>query len=134
MANCSNLEVVTMAGLKGITDTVADSIAHCCPNIQHVSFRNCDVTDVGICEMAVHCSQLSLLAVAGVHVLTDKSVIALADHCPYLEELYISGCDKITKQAVTYLKVTHLLDYDFHISFYYTYSHLCAHMCTCFVE
>ena len=94
-----------MAGLKDITDTVALTIAHSCPEIQHISFRNCDVTDMGICEVAVHCSQLSLLAVAGVHSLTDKSIMALAESCPYLEELYISGCDKITKQAVTYLKV-----------------------------
>lgn len=93
-----------MAGLKDITDTVALAIAQCCPEIQHISFRNCDVTDTGICEIAVHCTQLILLAVAGVHCLTDKCIIALAEHCPYLEELYISGCDKITKQAVTYLK------------------------------
>ena len=105
MSNCCNLEVVTMAGLKDITDTVALGIAHCCPNIQHVSLRNCDVTDVGICEMAVHCSQLSLLVLSGVHSLTDKSIMALAERCPYLEQLYISGCDKITEQAVTYLKV-----------------------------
>ena len=105
MSNCSNLEVVTMAGLKGITDTIALGIARDCPEIEHVSFRNCNVTDVGICEMAVCCPQLSILAVAGVHCLTDKSVLALAEHCPHLEELYISGCDKITKQAVTYLKV-----------------------------
>ena len=106
MSNCPNLEVVTMAGLKQITDTVALAIAHCCPKMQHLSFRNCEVTDLGICELAAHCSQLSLLAVAGVHSLTDKSIIAIAEHCPYLEDLYISGCEKITKQAVTYLKVT----------------------------
>ena len=105
MSNCPSLEVVTMAGLKGITDTVALTLAHSCPDIQHVSFRNCDVTDVGICEMASGCPLLTLLAVAGVHCLTDKSIMALAEHCPHLEELYISGCDKITKQAVTYLKV-----------------------------
>lgn len=93
-----------MAGLKDITDTVALAIAQCCPEMQHISFRNCDVTDTGICEIAIHCTHLSLLAVAGVHCLTDKCIIALAEHCPYLEELYISGCDKITKQAVTYLK------------------------------
>ena len=104
VSNCCNLEDVTMAGLKDITDAVALSIAHCCPEIQHISFRNCNVTDTGVCEIAVHCSQLSLLAVAGVHCLTDKSIMALAENCPYLEELYISGCDKITKQAVTYLK------------------------------
>ena len=105
MSNCPSLEVVTMAGLKGITDTVALTLAHSCPDIQHVSFRNCDVTDVGICEMASGCPLLTLLAVAGVHCLTDKSIMALAEHCSHLEELYISGCDKITKQAVTYLKV-----------------------------
>ena len=105
MSNCPSLEVVTMAGLKGITDIVALTLAHSCPDIQHVSFRNCDVTDVGICEMASGCPLLTLLAVAGIHCLTDKSIMALAEHCPHLEELYISGCDKITKQAVTYLKV-----------------------------
>ena len=105
VSNCPSLEVVTTAGLKGITDTVALTLARRCPEIQHVSFRNCDVTDLGICEMAAGCRQLSLLAVAGVHCLTDKSIMALAEHCPHLEELYISGCDKITKQAVTYLKV-----------------------------
>ena len=94
-----------MAGLKGITDTVALALARHCPYTQHISFRNCDVTDVGICEMAAGCPRLSLLALAGVHCLTDKSILALAEHCPHLEELYISGCDKITKQAVTYLKV-----------------------------
>ena len=105
VSNCCNLEVVTMAGLKGVTDTVALAVARRCPEIQHISFRNCDLTDLGICEMAAGCPQLCLLAVAGVHALTDKSIMALAEHCPHLEELYISGCDKITKQAVTYLKV-----------------------------
>lgn len=105
VTNCSNLEVVTMAGLKDVTDTVALSIAHHCPAIQRISFRNCDISDVGVCEIAVFCSQLSMLAVAGVHCLTDKCILALAENCPYIEELYLSGCAKITKQAVTYLKV-----------------------------
>ena len=105
VSHCCNLEVVMMAGLKDVTDSVALAIAHHCPEVQHISFRNCDVTDTGVCEVAVHCSQLSMLAVAGVHSLTDKSVVALAENCPYLEELYISGCAKITKQAVNYLKV-----------------------------
>ena len=94
-----------MAGLGDITDTIALSIAQHCPAIQQISFRNCNVTDVGVCEIAVHCSQLTMLAVAGVHSLTDKCIIALAENCPYIEELYLSGCVKITKQAVTYLKV-----------------------------
>lgn len=106
VSNCHNLEVIMLSGLKQITDTIALAIAHYCPNIQHISLRNCNVTDLGICELATHCLQLSFLALSGVHNLTDKSIIAIAENCAYLEDLYISGCEKITKQAVTYLKVS----------------------------
>ena len=43
-----------MAGLKDVTDIVALSIAHYC--------------HVGVCEIAAYCSQLSMLAVAGVYL------------------------------------------------------------------
>ena len=94
-----------MAGLKDITDDIAFSIAHHCPNIQQMSFRNCELTDTGVCEIAVHCSKIHMIALAGIHSLTDKCIIALAENCPLIEELYISGCARITRQAVTYLKV-----------------------------
>ena len=104
-SNCTNLEILTLAGLRNVTDEVASAIAHSCPNLQQVSFRNTDLTDTGVCDVAVHCSKLTMVALAGIHSLTDKSVIALAENVPYLEELYISGCARITKQAVAYLKV-----------------------------
>ena len=105
VTNCPNLEVITLAGLKDITDDVAFGIAHHCTSIQSMSFRNCELTDAGVCEIAVHCSKLQMIALAGIHGLTDKCIIALAENCAYIEELYLSGCAKITKQAVTYLKV-----------------------------
>ena len=95
-----------MAGLKDIDDDIAREIAHGCPTIQQISFRNCDLTDDGVCEMAIHCSKLTMIALAGIHNLTDKCVVALAENCPYLREIYLSGCAKITRQAVTYLKVS----------------------------
>ena len=105
VTNCPNLDTITMAGVKGITDAIPEAIAAHCKSIKRVSFRNCDLTDRGVCKVAVHCSELVMIALAGIHDLTDKSVIALAENCPNLRELYISGCAKITKQAVTYLKV-----------------------------
>ncbi|KAL5471143.1 hypothetical protein EMCRGX_G029226 [Ephydatia muelleri] len=101
--NCSNLEILTMAGLKSISDEIAFSIAAHCPSIMQISFRNCDLTDLGVCQIAIHCPKLIMIALAGIHDLTDKCIIALAENCPCLNELYLSGCAKITKQAVTYL-------------------------------
>lgn len=102
---CPNLETITMAGVKGITDIIPETISLHCKSLKRVSFRNCDLTDDGVCKVAVHCSQLVMIALAGIHDLTDKSIVALAENCPDLREVYISGCAKITKQAVTYLKV-----------------------------
>ncbi len=70
-----------------------------------MSFRNCNLTDDGVCEIAVHCSRLQMIALAGIHDLTDKCIVALAENCPFIGELYLSGCAKITKQAITYLQV-----------------------------
>lgn len=94
-----------MAGVKGITDAIPDALALHCKSVKYVSFRNCELTDEGVCKVAVHCSRLVTVALAGIHDLTDKCIVALAENCPNLRELYISGCAKITKQAVTYLKV-----------------------------
>ena len=105
MTNCSNLELITLAGVKGITDNIPEAMSLHCKKLRKASFRNCDLTDDGICKIAVHCSQLIMIALAGIHCLTDKSIVALAENCPDLRELYISGCSKITKQAVTYLQV-----------------------------
>lgn len=105
MTQCPNLEVITMAGLKDITDDIVFSLSHHCPHVQYISLRNCDLTDAGVCEMAVHCLKLQMVALSGIHGLTDKCIIALAENCPYIEELYISGCAKITKQAIVYLQV-----------------------------
>ena len=94
-----------MAGLKSISDEIAFSIASHCRSIMQISFRNCDLTDLGVCQIAIHCPKLVMIALAGIHDLTDKCIIALAENCPCLNELYLSGCAKITKQAVTYLMV-----------------------------
>ena len=105
VTNCTNLETITVAGLKDITDTIGTAISLNCANIKQISFRNCELTDSGICEIAVSCSKLTMIALAGIHNLTDKCIIALAENCPDIRELYVSGCAKITRQAITYLKV-----------------------------
>ena len=109
-----------MAGLKDINDDIAKAIARCCPTVQQISFRNCDLTDEGVCEIAIHCSKLTMIALAGIHNLTDKCVKALAENCPYIRELYLSGCAKITRQAVTYLKVI-----NFHLQTYRSLQDTC---------
>ena len=106
VTSCPNLETITMAGLKDINDDIARAIASSCHTVQQISFRNCDLTDDGVCEIAIHCSKLTMIALAGIHNLTDKCIKALAENCPYIREIYLSGCAKITRQAVTYLKVT----------------------------
>lgn len=104
VASCPSLELLTVSGLKDITDDIAVSVARNCPHAQHLSFRNCELTDDGVCELAVHCPRLTLIELSGIHSLTDKSVIALAENCPLITDLHISGCANITKQCVTYLK------------------------------
>ena len=106
VASCPSLELLTVSGLKDITDDIAVSVARNCPHAQHLSFRNCELTDDGVCELAVHCPRLTLIELSGIHSLTDKSVIALAENCPLITDLHISGCANITKQCVTYLKVS----------------------------
>ena len=106
-----NLESITMAGVKEITNNIPEAISLHCKKLKKVSFRNCSLTDEGVCKVAVHCSQLNMIALSGIHELTDKSIVALAENCPDLRELYISGCAKITKQAVTYLKVCNMHNY-----------------------
>ena len=103
--NSPNLEYITLAGVLDIRDEIPEAISIHCFKIKKVSFRNCNLTDEGVCKIAVHCSELVMIALAGIHGLTDKCIFALANNCPNLRELYISGCAKITKQAVTYLKV-----------------------------
>lgn len=104
-SHCPNLEIITIAGIKDITDNIPDALAMHCKQLKQASFRNCNLTDDGVCKVAVHCSELVMIALSGIHDLTDRSVMALAENCLKLRELYISGCDKITKQAVTYLQV-----------------------------
>ena len=94
-----------LAACKEVDDTVVLSIAKNCPRLKRLSLRGCRVTDPSVCEIAIHCHDLLLLALAGLHKLTDKCVIALVGNCPYLEELYISGCGMITPAATRYLQV-----------------------------
>lgn len=94
-----------LAACKEVDDTVVLSIAKNCPRLKRLSLRGCRVTDPSVCEIAIHCHNLLLLALAGLHKLTDKCVIALVGNCPYLEELYISGCGMITPAATRYLQV-----------------------------
>lgn len=103
--NCSRLETLLLAGLKGITDEIIFTLAHNCPTLLHLSVRNCQLTDASVCELATYCPRLKMLAVAGIHDLTDKSIFALAENCPHITELYLSGCAKITRAVLTYLKV-----------------------------
>lgn len=103
--HCPNLETITIAAIKDITDTIPNALAMHCKQLKRASFRNCNLTDEGVCRVAVHCSELVMIALSGIHNLTDRSIVALAENCPNLRELYISGCDKITRQAVTYLQV-----------------------------
>ena len=103
--NCTNLTRLMLAGLRDITDDIAIAIAHHCPAITHLSFRSCQLSDAGVCEVAMHCNRLVMIALAGNHSLTDKCIICLADNCPYVEDVYLSGCAKITKAAVAYLQV-----------------------------
>ena len=102
---CPSLEIISVAGVQQITDCVPDALAMHCKQLKRASFRNCDLTDEGVCSLAVHCSELEIVVLAGIHCLTDRSIMALAENCHSLKELSISGCDKITKQAVTYLQV-----------------------------
>ena len=103
--NCHNLDTLMLAACKEVDDTVVLCIAKNCPKLKRLSLRGCRVTDPSVCEIAIHCHDLLLLALAGLHRLTDKCVIALAGNCPYLEELYISGCAMITTAATRYLQV-----------------------------
>lgn len=106
VSHCTNLEILTLAALKDIDDNIAAGLARNCKNARQISFRNCQITDDGVCEMAINCSKLTMVALAGVGHLTDKCVMALADNCHQIRELYVSGCAKITRQAITYLKVS----------------------------
>lgn len=117
VTNCHNLETLMLAACKEVDDVVVLSIAKNCPKLKRLSLRGCKVTDPSVCEIAVHCHNLLLLALAGLHKLTDKCVIALAGNCPYLEELYISGCGMITPAATRYLQVK-----KYYMSSYTTYA------------
>ncbi len=94
-----------MASLKDIDDNIAFSLAQNCRSAFHVSFKNCNVTDNGVCEVAINCLKLTVFNLSGMANLTDKSIIALAENCHKLRNLYVSGCPKITQQAITYLQV-----------------------------
>lgn len=115
-----------MAGMKGIDDTIAFSLAQNCKNAVHVSFKNCNVTDSGVCEVATNCSKLSVLGLSGMADLTDKSVVALAENCHELSSLFLSGCPKITQQAITYLKVRFLFELKVRT---YVHIHVCTYVC-----
>lgn len=97
-----------MAGLKDITDELVFILAHNCPKLSYCSLRNCQLTDIGVCELAIHCKSLVMLALAGIHELTDQCIIALANNCPLMDEIHLSGCAKITKQALAFLSVSHI--------------------------
>lgn len=103
--NCTNLTCLMLAGIKRITDDIAIAIAHHCHALSHLSFRSCQISDIGIIEVTLWCNKLSMIALSGNHELTDKSIISLADNCPYIEEVYVSGCSMITKAAIMYLQV-----------------------------
>lgn len=100
------METLLIAGLKGITDDIAFLLAHNCSHLTYCSLRNCQLTDMGVSELAIHCKNLIMIALAGIHELTDHSIVALANNCPYMEEIHLSGCARITKQALAFLSVS----------------------------
>lgn len=103
---CYSLQTLLLEALSGVDDAIVCSIAHNLPKLQRLGLRNCSYTDVGICEVAKHCSQLRMLALDGNCSLTDRGVLALAENCPFLSELYLSGSDRVSQVAVEHVVVS----------------------------
>jgi len=103
--NCYNLVKLYLHSYCKDDDTIINSIAGNCPNLELLCLNN--LTDFDICEIATHCNNLTCLICkyGDQSKLTDKSVTALAGNCPHFEQLTVPKFHKITAGAIKHMKV-----------------------------
>jgi hypothetical protein len=104
--NCSNLRKLDLSGLNQLVDdSLLKSVALTMPRLESLDVKGCkNVTDDSICLLAINCSHLRVIVLAGICLLTDKCIFAIANHLQFsLQEIYLSGCSRISAVAVRYL-------------------------------
>lgn len=104
--NCSSMKRLDLSGLNElVSDSLIKNAALTMRQLESLDIKGCkNVTDESVCLLALNCSQLRVLVLSGICLLTDKCVFAMADHLhSTLQEVYISGCSKITRTALRYL-------------------------------
>lgn len=95
--------------LAGLTDLVDDdlilAIARNMPLLESLDIKACQrVTDDAICSLALRCSHIRILVLAGLVALTDTSIFSLANHLQEtLLEIYLSGCSRVSPVSIRYL-------------------------------
>jgi hypothetical protein len=104
--NCSNLRKLDLSGLNQlVSDSLLKSVALTMPKLESLDVKGCkNVTDESVCLLAINCSHLHVIVLAGICLLTDKCIFAIANHLQFsLHEIYLSGCSRISSVAVRYL-------------------------------
>ncbi|XP_077863039.1 uncharacterized protein LOC144345570 [Saccoglossus kowalevskii] len=108
--NCGNLSSVSFSDTL-IGDKALRSVAMNCPRLEKLNVSCClRITDIGLIDVATHCSQLLYLNISGSqsnedthqtssHIqgnATDVAVQEIASHCPRLTYFNVSSCPSIS--------------------------------------
>ncbi|XP_077998544.1 uncharacterized protein LOC144451542 [Glandiceps talaboti] len=108
--HCPNLHTVVL-NLCQVGDKALKALATHCLGLQHLNVSCCRrITDVGISDVAMKCSQLKYLDVSGSqadeyeHLVdvnsqgnaTDTAIQDIAENCPQLTYLNVSSCPGVT--------------------------------------
>jgi F-box and leucine-rich repeat protein 2/20 len=89
---CPKLLELNLRGIAGIEDAAAVVIGRLGSQLTALALSHCALTDVGLIELAVHCSSLRALTLSHCTQISDKGVLQLLRYASSLEQLDLTGC------------------------------------------
>ncbi|KAM9330941.1 F-box/LRR-repeat protein 17 [Gastrophryne carolinensis] len=93
-----------LSGRQQVKDNLLEKIASRYWNITEMNISDClNVTDVGICTLAMNCSGLVKYTAYRCKQLSDSSLIFLATHCLSLQKVHVGNQDRLTDDALKQL-------------------------------
>jgi hypothetical protein len=96
-----SIELKNLNDCRDISDAGMIELAMHCSELQRISFHRCElITDVGVSHLAHNCPQLNDI-VLGETSITDVGVIALSRNCPHITRLDVSNCKGCTSLGIT---------------------------------
>ncbi|KAG0305055.1 hypothetical protein BGZ98_004647 [Dissophora globulifera] len=90
----SQCRLLTQEALRAISH-------HCGRHLRRLELSSCEnLSDEGLVHLAQHCTQLRLLDLEDLTLLTDASLRTFAMYLPKLERICLSYCENVTDQGI----------------------------------